>query len=85
MAKNRTTASFVEELAVFLASQPTREELLKYHPSPPVARRAEQLLQKQNDGRISPDELQELEELAHAERLMRLIKARLRGKRVPSS
>ena len=36
------------------------------------------LLQKQNDGEISYDERQELEEFTHAERLMRLIKAKLR-------
>jgi len=82
MAKKHTVASVVEELAEFLASQPTRTELLNYHPSAYAVRRAEELLQQQNEGRIARDEQLELEELAHAERLMRLIKARLRRKRV---
>jgi hypothetical protein len=85
MGKKRLTASFVEELAKFLASQPTRDELLNFHPSPAVEERVEELLRKQNDGRASPEEQLELEELAHSERLVRLIKAQLRGKRVSSS
>jgi hypothetical protein len=85
MVKKRSPASFVEELAEFLASQPTRDELLNFHPSPRAQERAEELLQKQNEGQSSPDEREELEELAYAERLMRLVKARLRGKKVLKS
>jgi hypothetical protein len=78
MARARKTTSFTDELADFLASLPSREQLLNYRPSPPWQRRASKLLQKQNEGPISLEEQQELEEFAHAERLMRLVKARLR-------
>jgi hypothetical protein len=43
-----------------------------------VQKRARELLLKQNAGDISYSEMQELEEFAVAERLVRLIKARLR-------
>jgi hypothetical protein len=77
MGKARNTTSFISELAEFLASRPTREQLLVYRPSQHWQRRASNLLQKQNEGTISPEERQELEEFAHAERLIRLIKSRL--------
>ncbi|MBY0524457.1 MAG: hypothetical protein K2R98_13710 [Gemmataceae bacterium] len=79
MAGTQTTESFTEELAAFFASQPTREAILAYRPSKRVQRRAALLLQKQNDGEASHEERQELEAFAHAERLMRLLKAQLRG------
>ena len=79
------TLSFASEFAEFLASQPTRQDLLAYRPSQHWQRRAGELLQKQNEGAISREEKQELEEFAHAERLIRLIKARLRSNRAASS
>jgi hypothetical protein len=85
MAKARNTTSFTGELAEFLASRPTREELLSYRPSQHWQRRASELLQKQNEGEISREEEQELEEYAHTERLIRLIKARLLANRSAKS
>jgi len=81
MPRTKTRTTFGAELASFLARRPTREQLLDYRPSMTFQRRAELLLQKQSDGGISFDERQELEEFAHAERLMRLIKAKLRSAR----
>lgn len=78
MANVRVFPSYLQELASFLASSPSRQELVNYHPSKSVQRRASQLLGKKNEGKISYEEEQELEEFAHAERLMRLIKVRLR-------
>jgi hypothetical protein len=77
MARLKTPPRFTEELAAFLASRPTREQLLDYRPSEAVQRRARELLQKQNDGDLSYEERQELDEFAYAERLIRLVKARL--------
>lgn len=74
----RQSPSFVSELAEFLASEPTAQQLLDYRPSKTVQRQACRLLEKQNEGPISPDEHRELDEFAYAERLMRLIKARVR-------
>jgi len=84
MAQTQTPTGFVQELAGFLSSQPSRRELLASRPSKSVQKRARELLLKQNEGDIAYPELQELEEFAVAERLMRLIKARLRTKKAAS-
>ena len=67
------------ELANFFASLPTRERVLKFHPSPALEKRASRLLEKMRQNNLSDDERHELEELKHGELLMRRIKARLRG------
>ena len=67
------------ELANFFAVSPTREQVLKFHPSAALERRASRLLEKMRDNDLSDDESRELEELKHGELLMRRIKARLRG------
>ncbi|HMC64856.1 MAG TPA: hypothetical protein VKI65_07940 [Gemmataceae bacterium] len=78
MPRVQSAPGLVAEVAEFLSSRPSREQLLDYHPSEAAQRRAEELLQKQNDGEISREERHELEEFALVERLMRLVKARLR-------
>ena len=52
--------------------------LLAYRPSPAVQQRATELLDRQADGEATPDDQRELDQFAHAELLMRLVKARLR-------
>jgi hypothetical protein len=79
MSKAYTAASFSEELAAFLASRPTRAQMLAYRPSQHAQERARALLERQNEGPLSHEEQQELEEFAHAERLIRLIKAMVRS------
>jgi hypothetical protein len=74
-----------EEIAAFLASCPTREQLLGYRPSPAVQQRARELLQKAEAGRITADEEWELNQLDFAETLMQLVKARLRPSKVTPS
>ena len=84
MARAPGATRFTKELAAFLASRPTREQLLAFRPSEEVQQRAREMLQKQNDGLLSPEERQELDALVHAERLMRLVKARLRAPKTPA-
>ena len=79
-SKRKTTEPrLVVELVNFLASSPTHEQVLKFHPSPALERRASRLLEKMCANDISDDERRELEELKHGELLMRRLKARLRG------
>jgi hypothetical protein len=73
--KTYKATSFTEDFAKFLASRPPNEDMLAYRPPLQAQKRAQQLLRKQNDGDISYEEEQELGEFAHAERLIRLIKA----------
>ena len=69
----------VVELANFFATSPTREKILKFHPSAALERRASRLLEKMRQNDMTDDECGELEELKHGELLMRRLKARLRG------
>jgi hypothetical protein len=81
MATVRSQPTFGGELALLIASQPTRNRLLQFRPSERIKRRAERLLQKLNDGNITYEEQQELEEFAHTERVVRLMKAQIRAQR----
>jgi hypothetical protein len=67
------------ELANFFASSPTREQILKFHPSSALERRASHLLEKLRENDLNDDERRQLDEFEHGELLMRRIKARLRG------
>lgn len=79
MAMTQSEPSLVDEIADFLASTPSREELLEFRPSEHVQERARQLLAKIKTGRLSDDERRELDRFEHLEVLMRLVKARLRA------
>jgi hypothetical protein len=79
MAITQPEHSLVDEVAEFLASTPSREELLRFRPSEPVQERSRELLDKLKAGRLSDDERRELDRFEHLEVLMRLVKARLRA------
>jgi hypothetical protein len=83
IAQNRPR--FLEEIAEFLASSPTREQLLNFHPSEEVQQRAGELLAKLKNGRLTEEEQQELDQFVHIERLMGLVKATLHAKKVSPS
>jgi hypothetical protein len=85
MAAKRRATWLTEEIANFLASCPSREQLLSYHPSGQVLERARELLEKSKSGRITADEQWELDQFEHAEMLMQLIKARVRAEKVVRS
>lgn len=85
MAAKRRTPWLTEEIANFLASCPSREQLMSYHPSDPIQERARQLLERSKSGRITADEQWELDQFEHAEMLMQLIKARVRAEKVVRS
>jgi hypothetical protein len=78
MSAKRRTNWLTEEVANFLASCPSREQLLSYHPPVPIQERARELLEKAKSGRITADEQWELDQFEHVEMLMQLIKARVR-------
>jgi len=82
MTAKRRTNWLTEEIANFLASCPSHEQLLSYHPPAPIQERARELLEKSKSGRITADEQWELDQFEHAEMLMQLIKARVRVEKV---
>jgi hypothetical protein len=67
------------EIADFLASSPTREQILDYHPSPRLQRRASELLRKLREDELTDQDRNELDEFGHAEALIRMLKTKLRG------
>ena len=83
MATALTTLGPVEEIADFLASCPAPDELLRFRPSAQTRDRAEELLEKLKDGCLSTEERKELDQFEHAERLMRLVKARVQARKAP--
>jgi hypothetical protein len=85
MATVRNPVLLIDEIAEFLASCPSREQILNYHPSQRMQQRVRELLAKLKSDRISTEEQRELDQIEHAEALMQLIKARLRSPRKPKS
>ncbi len=77
MAVPQATVGALEEIADFLASGPSSDDLLRFRASPQVQARAQDLLEKLKDSRLSIEERRELDQFEHAERLMRLTKARI--------
>lgn len=85
MASDAQSGWLTDEVAEFLASLPTREELLAYRPSVRLRKRLNELLTKSRNGLLGTDEEWELQQFEHLELLLQAIKARLRSPRsVPS-
>lgn len=70
----------LEEVAEFLAARPTPDEILSFRPSNMAQSRARELLAKSSAGDLTPEEEDELAQFDHIERLMRLLKARMRNR-----
>jgi hypothetical protein len=81
MPTTQKVTVLTSEIADFLATCPSREQLLNYHPSDQVQRRAQELLEKNKEGNLTKSEQWELDQYEHAEILMRLVKARLRSRK----
>jgi len=77
--KMPSTLGAIEEIADFLASGPSPEEMLQFRPSPALQSRAEELLVKSRDGELSREERAELGQFEQVEHLMRFVKARIRA------
>jgi hypothetical protein len=78
MATVESPTPLMEELADFLASGPSPQQLLNFRPSKALQRRATALLARLKDDRITDEEKCELDQFVQAELLMRLVKARIR-------
>lgn len=62
------------EVAQFVASHPTSEQIIAFHPSPEVAERAYELIDRERDGQLTDEENEELDSYMFLENLMELIK-----------
>jgi hypothetical protein len=66
------------EIARFLASGPSPEEIIAFHPSPEATERFYSLIQAERNGMISDEERAELDRNIHLEYMMGLIKVEAR-------
>jgi hypothetical protein len=85
MASVPSTLGAFEEIADFLASGPSPDELLQFHPSLQTQARAQELIERLKDGCLSEEEHAELDQFEQVERLMRFIKARIRAAKASES
>ena len=69
-----------DELVDLFADPAVAERILAFHPSPAMQARIEELLEKNRQETLTPDEKAELDEVERLEHFMRLIKARVRQK-----
>lgn len=65
-----------DELIDYLIERATPEEILAFAPSPRAEERAEELLDRNNAGTLSPPEVIELEQMLYFDRRISLLKAR---------
>lgn len=72
--------SLINDFADFLATAPSRDEILMWRPSSTVEDRYSELVEKRKDGEILPEEVNELEAFVNSEIVLSLLKARLRSK-----
>lgn len=68
-----------EELVDFIAAGSTPAGLLQFQPSPGTKARVQELIRKEKDAGLLPEETSELDDYLKLEHLMRLAKARARG------
>jgi len=66
------------EIVDLLATGPSPRQLVQFRPSPQAQARVRVLLDKNRAGTLTPEEDAELDQYAHVEHLMRLVKARAR-------
>jgi hypothetical protein len=75
-ARSEGRFSGLADILEALASLPTPEEILALRPSPALEERVDELLEKNSNGGLSPEEQREWEQYAYVEHLVRLAKAR---------
>lgn len=72
--------SIFSELADFITSQPTLEDIIAYHISPSQQERIDDLLDRNREGMLSSEERQEMETYLIISHVMSLAKAKARLK-----
>jgi hypothetical protein len=71
--------SLINDFADFLATRPSRPEIMDWRPSESVAECANELAQKRKEGEVAADEEKELEAFLNSEIMLSLLTARLRS------
>jgi hypothetical protein len=82
MATVESSARFSEEVADLFASCPAPAQVLAFHPSDQVQKRAAELLEKNRNRELTPQERTELDRYEQTELILQLVKARVRAQNV---
>lgn len=64
----------------FLASDPTSEQIISYRLPADLEARAHDLLERNGEGELTPDEVEEMNDFVRVEQMMSLLKAKTRLK-----
>ncbi len=63
------------EVISFLARRPSADEILDFRPSDRASKRSQELLRRNQEGTLTPEEEAELDEMCEVDRFVSLIKA----------
>lgn len=69
-----------DEVLEFLASTPTPQQIIEFHPSDELDTRISHLLEMNRQGTLSTDKAIELEEFSRLEHFMRMLKIKAQQK-----
>lgn len=67
-----------QEIVDFFVSGPTPEEIIRFRSSEEASLRIEDLIAREKDAALTPEESAELDHCLHLEHLMRMAKAKAR-------
>jgi hypothetical protein len=70
----------LEEITDFLVSSPSAQEIINFKPSEVLEHRALELLQRNRENRLTPEERAEMQEFMRMDHFMTLLKAKARLK-----
>ena len=66
------------EIIEFIAAGATSESVVQFHPSPEAQRRVTELIEREKESGLSPDEKVELDHFMELEHIIRMAKAKAR-------
>lgn len=77
---NAPTRTVFDVITDFLATEPSPQEIINYQLPEDLQARAHELLDKNGEGELSPDEYKEMMDFARLENMMALLKAKMKLK-----
>ncbi len=78
--QNAPTRTVFDALTDFLATEPSPQQIIDYQLPDDLQQRAHDLLEKNGEGDLSPDEQREMMDYARLDNVMLLLKAKMKRK-----
>ena len=73
-----TTSPAYFEIIEFFAAGATSEDVVRFHPSPEAQQRVLELIEREKEGGLAPDDRAELDHYMELEHILRMAKAKAR-------